>query len=68
MFREKIGMPKAIRLYGSLVIALPCVVLAFIIHRLLQELGGSRAQHSNSSMTSMTMVRGPVRIRLLTVR
>lgn len=27
-----------------------------------------RAQHSSSSMTSMTMVRGPVRIRLLTVR
>lgn len=28
----------------------------------------ARAQHSSSSMTSMTMVRGPVRIRLLTVR
>lgn len=69
IYKEKICMSKAIHLYGSLVpIALLCVILALLIHRVPKGLVGPSAQHSNSSITSMTIVRGPVRIRLLTVR
>lgn len=68
MYGEKICASKTIHVYGSLVIALLCVVLVLIILRPLKGQGRPPAQHSNSSMTSMTIVRGPVRIRLLTVR
>lgn len=68
MYGEKICMSKTIQVYRSLVIAELCVVLPLILRRPRDGLGGLPSQHSNSSMTSITIVRGPVRIRLLTVR
>lgn len=50
------------------VLSLHCFVLFWLCSSSGHSKGGPPAQHSNSSMTSMTIVRGPVRIRLLTVR
>lgn len=64
MHKEKFPISKATHLHEVLSLRY-CVTL--VAHGPLRP-GGTAAQHSNSSMTSMTIVRGPVRIRLLTVR
>lgn len=62
MVREKICNVRIIHLPGSLAMSLlGCSGRGY-------KQGCLLAQQSNSSMTSMTIVRGPVRIRLLTVR
>lgn len=62
MIREKICNVPIIHVPGSLATPLLC---CFGIG---DKQGCLCAQQSNSSMTSMTIVLGPVRIRLLTVR